>query len=103
MTVPSSFSSTFSRCVLCGAQEKERKQEEIRQLKNLKKKEILSKLDQLKEVTGNPTVGFSAKDIEEEFDPAAHDKMMQVLQCTRAGLRPFFFPFDVAPLCNYLI
>lgn len=59
-------------------QEKEEKQEEIRQLKNLKKKEILERLEQLKEITGNPDVGFSAKDIEDDFDPAAHDQMMQV-------------------------
>ncbi|PVD22652.1 hypothetical protein C0Q70_15907 [Pomacea canaliculata] len=57
--------------------EKEEKQEEIRQLKNLKKKEILERLEQLKEITGNPDVGFSAKDIEDDFDPAAHDQMMQ--------------------------
>jgi protein KRI1 len=59
-------------------QEKEHLQEEIRQLKNLKRKEIMDKLDQLKEVTGNPEMAFTSKDIEDEFDPDAHDAMMQV-------------------------
>ena len=59
-------------------QDKERKREELKQLKNLKKQEILSKLDQLKALTGNTAVGFTDDDIRGEFDPAEHDRMMQV-------------------------
>ena len=42
-------------------QEKEKLQEEIRQLKSLKRKEILEKLDHLKEVTGNEDIAFTSK------------------------------------------
>ena len=44
----------------------------------MKKKEILAKLDQLKQITGNPNVGFNEDDIEGDFDPAEYDRKMQV-------------------------
>ena len=58
--------------------EKQRKREELKQLKNLKKKEIMDKLNKIKEITGNATVGFSEKDIQGDFDPTEYDRKMQV-------------------------
>lgn len=59
--------------------EKQQKMEEIKQLKALKKAEIEEKIQKLKEITGNTEVGFNIEDIEEDFDPEAHDKRMHAL------------------------
>lgn len=60
-------------------QEKEQKKEEINRLKALKKKEILEKLQKLKEVTGNDQLGIADADIEGDFDPEEHDRRMNAI------------------------
>lgn len=62
-------------------QEKDRKKQEIKQLKNMKKQEIMDKIDRLKEVTGNQSLGLSLEDLEGDFDPKKHDEIMKVKKC----------------------
>lgn len=58
-------------------EEKKRREEELKRLKNLKKQEIINKLKQIQEITGNNNVGFDDIDLEGDFDPEKYDKKME--------------------------
>ncbi|KAE8711580.1 mediator of RNA polymerase II transcription subunit 20a-like [Hibiscus syriacus] len=62
------------------AAEIERK-EELKHLKNLKKEEIKERMKKVLEIAGikKDDCPFSAKDLEEEFDPEEYDKMMKAV------------------------
>ncbi|KAK0171750.1 hypothetical protein PV328_005159 [Microctonus aethiopoides] len=60
-------------------EEKIRQKEELKQLKALKRKEIMDKIAQLKEITGNDDMKLDSIDLDGDFDPAEHDKKMQEL------------------------
>ena len=54
-----------------------RRDEELKRLKNLKKKEIQRRMQQIREVTGNEHVGGTEEiDLDAEFEPETHDKEM---------------------------
>lgn len=59
--------------------EKQKETEELKRLKNLKRKEILEKLDKIKHITGNEMVDVTEQDLEDDFDDAKHDAVMQKL------------------------
>ncbi|XP_034945518.1 protein KRI1 homolog [Chelonus insularis] len=58
-------------------EEKIRMKEELKQLKALKRKEIMDKIAQLKEITGNDDLNLDSIDFDSDFDPNEHDKKMQ--------------------------
>lgn len=60
-------------------QEKQQKMKELEMVKEMKRKEIQEKIEKLKMVTGNDELGFKDDDLEEDFDPEAHDRRMQEL------------------------
>uniref|UniRef100_A0A6P4FG18 Protein KRI1 homolog n=1 Tax=Drosophila rhopaloa TaxID=1041015 RepID=A0A6P4FG18_DRORH len=60
-------------------QEKQQKMKELDLIKDIKRKEIEEKIRKLKAVTGNDELGFRDEELEEDFDPAAHDRRMQEL------------------------
>ncbi|KAI9230051.1 MAG: KRI1-like family-domain-containing protein [Piptocephalis tieghemiana] len=57
-------------------EEKAKKREELKRLKNLKKAEILRKLRQIQDITGNDAVGIDAVDLEADFNPEDYDGSM---------------------------
>lgn len=68
----------MNTCFVATSQVKEKKRAELKQLKNLKRKEIEQKIAKLKEITGNDSVAFTEADVDEDFDPEKYDRLMQV-------------------------
>ncbi|XP_057331902.1 protein KRI1 homolog [Microplitis mediator] len=60
-------------------QEKLKQKEELKRYKMLKRKEIMDKIAQLKEITGNDDLKVDILDFEGDFDPNEHDRKMQEL------------------------
>lgn len=57
--------------------EMEKKQEELKKIKKKKKKEIMDKIAELKQITGNSSLGIQDLDLDQEFDSKQHDEMMK--------------------------
>ena len=68
-------------------QEMEKKQEELKQIKKKKRLEIIDKIAELKQITGNSSLGIQDLDLDQEFDAKQHDEMMEV-----CSFLPFFLP-----------
>ncbi|XP_068248322.1 protein KRI1 homolog [Palaemon carinicauda] len=58
-------------------QKKEDKRKEIELLKAMKYKEIEEKIEKIKEASGNDDIDLGDVNLEEDFDPAAHDAYME--------------------------
>ena len=59
--------------------EKESRMKDLRELQNIRKREIEEKLLKLKEVSGKDEFGLNQEDLDTDFDPAEHDKRMAAL------------------------
>jgi len=61
------------------AKEKELKMKQLRELQNIRKREIEEKLMVLKDVSGRDDFELKEDDLNSDFDPAEHDKRMAAL------------------------
>lgn len=61
-------------------QEKKKVKEEIKQFKNMKRREIMDKIDKLREIIGDLVLEFQEEDLEIDFDLQKYDEMMKVFK-----------------------
>lgn len=60
-------------------QERERRREELKQLKNLKREELSARLARIRHASGCAAApGLTPDLLQEDFDPARHDRLMAV-------------------------
>ena len=57
--------------------EEDKLHQEMKRLKHLKKKELMSKLDKIKASSGNENFSMNEEDLETDFDPDKHDAFME--------------------------
>ena len=60
-------------------QEKAKKMDELKTLRNLKKKEVMEKIERIKKAAGSDEFKLGENDLEEDFDPEQHDCLMQTM------------------------
>lgn len=61
-------------------QEKRKVKEEIKQFKNMKRREIMDKIDKLRDIIGDLVLEFQEEDLEIDFDLQKYDEMMKVFK-----------------------
>lgn len=61
-------------------QEKRKVKEEIKQFKNMKRREIMDKIGKLREIIGDLVLEFQEEDLEIDFDLQKYDEMMKVFK-----------------------
>lgn len=61
-------------------QEKRKVKEEIKQFKNMKRREIMDKIDKLRVIIGDLVLEFQEEDLEIDFDLQKYDEMMKVFK-----------------------
>ncbi|XP_014748717.1 PREDICTED: protein KRI1 homolog, partial [Sturnus vulgaris] len=56
--------------------ERARRREELKQLKNLKREELAARIARIRDASGSDAFGLSHSLLQEDFDPARHDRLM---------------------------
>ncbi|XP_062367810.1 protein KRI1 homolog [Cinclus cinclus] len=56
--------------------ERARRREELKQLKNLKREELAARIARIRDASGSDAFGLSHSLLQEDFDPAHHDRLM---------------------------
>ncbi|NXY25810.1 KRI1 protein, partial [Atrichornis clamosus] len=53
-----------------------RRREELKQLKNLKRQELAARIARIRDASGSDAFGLTDSLLQEDFDPASHDRLM---------------------------
>ncbi|NWY22319.1 KRI1 protein, partial [Aphelocoma coerulescens] len=57
-------------------QDRARRREELKQLKNLKRQELAARIARIRDASGSDAFGLTDSLLQEDFDPARHDRLM---------------------------
>ncbi|NXD46575.1 KRI1 protein, partial [Copsychus sechellarum] len=77
-------------------QERARRREELKQLKNLKREELAARIARIRDASGSEAFGLSHSLLQEDFDPASHDRLMAVGPQNSGNFSP---KIPVSPPC----